>query len=157
MWSPGRSLFVRLYGIRKMTTSSLGRGQCWHTTGSGPPGWGRGGSNPACVPLKQLRSCKPQSGWCAPNQMGSLKIQTSSLRLFHCFKQHALLSCLSISMASQVHLTVAALSIFAGAEHSWPLSLHWRKHSPDHADNLVSVFAASLPQPPCLCRFLGHD
>lgn len=41
--------------------SSLGRGQCWHR-GAGPPGWGRGGSSPACIPLKQLRSHSPSLG-----------------------------------------------------------------------------------------------
>lgn len=107
---------------------------------------------PCLCPRKGAEKSQPQFGWCAPNQMGSLEIQTGSLKLLHCFKPHAPLSSVYISAA---FLTVAAFSSFAGAEHSRPLPLCWRKHSLDHADNLVSVFAASLSQLPCLCYFLG--
>ena len=107
---------------------------------------------PCLCPLKAAEESQPQFGRCAPNQMESLEIQISSLKLLHCFKPHAPLSSVYISVA---FLTVAAFSSFAGSEHSWSLPLRWRKHSLDRVDNLVSVFAASLSQPPCLCCFLG--
>lgn len=79
-------------------------------------------------------------------------MEISSLKLLHCFKPHAPLSSIYISVA---FLTVAAFRSFAGSDHSQPLHLRWRKRSLDCADNLASVIAASLSQLPCLCCFLG--
>lgn len=107
---------------------------------------------PCLHPLKAAEESQPQFGQCAPIQMGCLEMEISSLKLLHCFKPHAPLSSMYISVA---FLTVAAFSSFAASDHSQPLRLRWRKHSPACADNLASVIAASLSQLPCLCYFLG--